>query len=78
MKLTATISLAIIAICQLFNTVAVYGADYGGYNLCVGNLYCYHIAQEESGLWTTQQQSIAHDGRNMGAAGQSLSYRGKT
>jgi len=50
MKLTATISLAIIAICQLFNTVAVYGAEYGGHNVCMGN-FCYHVAQDkESGL----------------------------
>jgi hypothetical protein len=44
-------ALLIIALCQLSNTLAVYGADGGGVNLCVGNLYCYHIAQgKESGL----------------------------
>lgn len=46
-----TLSLAIISCCYLANTLAVYGADGGGVNLCVGNLYCYHIAQDkESGL----------------------------
>lgn len=45
-----TISLAIIAACYLANTLAVYGAEYGGYNVCMGN-FCYHIAQDkESGL----------------------------
>ena len=45
-----TISLAIIAACYLANTVAIYGAEYGGYNVCMGN-FCYHIAQQgESGL----------------------------
>ena len=45
-----TLSLAILAACALCNTLAVYGAEYGGVNVCVGNLYCYHIAQGESGL----------------------------
>jgi len=48
-KLSA-IALAIIALSQVSQAVAIYGADGGGVNLCVGNLYCYHIAQEESGL----------------------------
>ena len=48
-KLSA-IALVIIALSQASQAVAIYGADGGGVNLCVGNLYCYHIAQEESGL----------------------------
>jgi len=38
-----TVSLAIIAICHLANTVDVYAADTGGYNVFFGNLG-YHIA----------------------------------
>jgi len=46
-----TLSLVVLAACALCNTLAVYGADGGGVNLCVGNLYCYHIEQDkESGL----------------------------
>jgi len=45
-----TLSLAILAACYLANTLAVYGAEYGGHNVCMGN-FCYHIAQDkESGL----------------------------
>jgi hypothetical protein len=48
-KLSA-IALLIISLCQLSNTLAVYGAEYGGNNVCMGN-FCYHIAQDkESGL----------------------------
>jgi len=36
------ISLTTIAICYLFNTFAIYGADGDGYNVCAGN-FCYHI-----------------------------------
>ena len=51
MNNTIAAALLIIALCQLSNTLAVYGADGGGVNLCVGNLYCYHIAQgKESDL----------------------------
>jgi hypothetical protein len=42
-----TISLIIIAASNLVNTVAVYGADNGGSNICAGN-FCYHI---EGGLF---------------------------
>ena len=46
----AVAALLIIAICQLSNTLAVYSAEYGGYNICMGN-FCYHIEQDkESGL----------------------------
>ena len=49
-KLSA-IALIVIALAQLSQSLALYGADGGGVNLCVGNLYCYHIAQDkESGL----------------------------
>jgi len=45
-----TLSLAVLAACALCNTLAVYGADGGGYNACMGN-FCYHIEQgKESGL----------------------------
>jgi hypothetical protein len=37
-----TISLVIISLTSLANTVAVYGAEGGGSNLCYGN-FCYHI-----------------------------------
>jgi thiamine transporter ThiT len=49
-KLSA-IALLVIALSQASQAVAIYGAEYGGVNVCVGNLYCYHIAQDkESGL----------------------------
>jgi len=45
-----TLSLVVLAACTLCNTLAVYGAEYGGSNVCMGN-FCYHIAQgKESGL----------------------------
>ena len=40
--MTKGISLAIIAACYLANTVAIYGAEGGGSNICAGN-FCYHI-----------------------------------
>ena len=42
-------ALVIIALAQASQAVAIYGADGGGYNACMGN-FCYHIAQGESGL----------------------------
>ena len=48
-KLSA-IALVFIALSQASQSLAIYGADGGGVNLCVGNLYCYHIEQGESGL----------------------------
>lgn len=43
MRLTLiTISLVTLSLTSLANTVAVYGADGGGLNLCAGN-FCYHI-----------------------------------
>ena len=43
MRLTLiTLSLVIISLSSLANTLAVYGADVGGSNLCLGN-FCYHI-----------------------------------
>lgn len=36
------LSLTIIAMCSLVNTVAIYGAEGGGVNICAGN-FCYHI-----------------------------------
>lgn len=42
-----TLSLAMIAACYLANTAAVFRADTGGHNVCIGN-FCYHIAQGES------------------------------
>jgi len=48
-NLTKTLSLVVLAACALCNTLAVYGAEYGGYNVCMGN-FCYHIEQGESGL----------------------------
>jgi len=48
--IAAAAALLIIALCQLSNTLAVYRADGGGHNVCMGN-FCYHIAQDkESGL----------------------------
>jgi len=48
-KLSA-IALLVIALSQVSQAVAIYGADGGGVNLCMGN-FCYHIAQDkESGL----------------------------
>lgn len=50
-NIISTIALLVIALSQLSNALAIYAADDGGVNLCVGNLYCYHIAQDkESGL----------------------------
>lgn len=37
-----TISLLTLSLTSLANTVAVYGAEGGGSNLCLGN-FCYHI-----------------------------------
>jgi len=37
-----TISLVITSLTSLANTLAVYGAEGGGSNLCAGN-FCYHI-----------------------------------
>ena len=43
MRLTLiTISLVIISMTSLANTLVVYGAEGGGSNLCAGN-FCYHI-----------------------------------
>jgi len=36
------LALTIIAACYLVNTVAIYGAEGGGANICAGN-FCYHI-----------------------------------
>jgi len=48
-KLSA-IALIVIALSQASQAVAIYGAEYGGHNVCLGN-FCYHIAQDkESGL----------------------------
>jgi hypothetical protein len=46
-NLLKTLSLAIIAIAQISMSLVIYGADTGGYNVCLGN-FCYHIAQGES------------------------------
>lgn len=43
MRLTIiTLSLVITSLTSLANTLAVYGAEGGGSNLCAGN-FCYHI-----------------------------------
>jgi len=43
MRLTLiSLSLFIISLTSLANTLAVYGAEGGGSNLCAGN-FCYHI-----------------------------------
>ena len=43
MRLTfITISLITLSLTSLANTLAVYGAEGGGSNLCAGN-FCYHI-----------------------------------
>ena len=43
MRLTLiTLSLVILSLTSLANTLAVYGADGGGVNLCAGN-FCDHI-----------------------------------
>ena len=39
-----TISLVAIAACYLANTVAIFRADTGGHNICMGN-FCYHIEE---------------------------------
>jgi hypothetical protein len=41
-----TISLAIIAACYLANTAAIFRANTGGHNVCLGN-FCYHIEEAE-------------------------------
>ena len=41
-----TTALAIIAIAQISMALAVYGADTGGHNVCLGN-FCYHVAQQD-------------------------------
>jgi len=42
MRLTLiSLSLFIISLTSLANTLAVYGAEGGGLNLCAGN-FCYH------------------------------------
>tara|TARA_R110000803_G_scaffold167489_1_gene230772 strand:+ start:544 stop:690 length:147 start_codon:yes stop_codon:yes gene_type:complete len=43
MRLTLiTLSLVILSLTSLSNTLAVYGAENGGSNLCLGN-FCYHL-----------------------------------
>ena len=43
MRLTLiTLSLITLSLTSLANTLAIYGADGGGSNLCLGN-FCYHI-----------------------------------
>lgn len=41
-----TIWIAVIAACYLANTVAIFRADTGGHNVCLGN-FCYHIEEAE-------------------------------
>ena len=41
-----TLALYIIALCYLANTVQIYDAEYGGYNVYFGN-FGYHISKED-------------------------------
>jgi len=45
----SAIALVVIALAQASQTLAIYGTEYGGHNVCIGN-FCYHIAQGGSGL----------------------------